>query len=113
MTQRNDLAARSELPVMVLRPSRGWVPVNLGDLWRFRELVFFMTWRDLKVRYKQTVLGASWAILQPFMTMVVFSIFFGGLAKMPSDNVPYPIFSFAALLPWGLFSKALHDASFW
>ncbi len=111
MSNRAEVVNSRNVPVLMLRPSKGWVPVNLGDLWRFRELVFFMTWRDLKVRYKQTLLGASWAVLQPFLTMVVFSIFFGGLAKMPSDNVPYPIFSYAALLPWGLFSKALHDAS--
>jgi len=85
--------------------------LNLRDLWLYRELIFFMTWRDLKVRYKQTLLGASWAILQPFLTMVVFSIFFGNLAKVPSDGVPYPIFSYTALIPWTLFSKALQDAS--
>jgi len=96
---------------IILKPSKGWSPVNLKDIWVYRELVYFLTWRDLKVRYKQTLLGASWAILQPFLTMVVFSIFFGGLAGVPSDGVPYPIFSFVALLPWTLFSKALQDAS--
>jgi lipopolysaccharide transport system permease protein len=96
---------------IVIKPSSGWAALNLKDLWIYRELVYFMTWRDLKVRYKQTLLGASWAVLQPFLTMVVFSIFFGGLAKVPSDNVPYPIFAFTALLPWTLFSKALLDAS--
>jgi lipopolysaccharide transport system permease protein len=96
---------------IIIKPSSGWAALNLKDLWIYRELVYFMTWRDLKVRYKQTLLGASWAVLQPFLTMVVFSIFFGGLAKVPSDNVPYPIFSFTALLPWTLFSKALLDAS--
>ena len=95
----------------IIKPSRGWAALNLRDLWLYRELIFFMTWRDLKVRYKQTLLGASWAILQPFLTMVVFSIFFGNLAKIPSDGVPYPIFSFTALIPWTLFSKALQDAS--
>jgi len=95
----------------ILKPSHGWTALNLRDLWLYRELVFFMTWRDLKVRYKQTLLGASWAILQPFLTMVVFSIFFGNLAKVPSDGVPYPIFSYTALIPWILFSKALQDAS--
>lgn len=99
------------MPVITLRPVKGWSPINLQDLWRYRELIYFMTWRDLKVRYKQTLLGASWAILQPFLTMVVFSIFFGNLAKVPSDGIPYPIFSYAALLPWGLFTKALQDAS--
>ena len=105
------MAVKSDLKTIIIKPSRGWAALNLKDLWIYRELVFFMTWRDLKVRYKQTLLGASWAVLQPFLTMVVFSIFFGGLAKVPSDNVPYPIFSFTALLPWTLFSKALLDAS--
>ena len=76
--------------------------LNLRDLWIYRELVYFMTWRDLKVRYKQTLLGVSWAVLQPFLTMVVFSIFFGGLAKVPSDGIPYPIFSYVGLLPVGI-----------
>jgi lipopolysaccharide transport system permease protein len=105
------VAARTDLKTIVIKPSKGWAELNLKDLWIYRELVYFMTWRDLKVRYKQTLLGAGWAVLQPFLTMVVFSIFFGGLAKVPSDNVPYPIFSFTALLPWTLFSKALLDAS--
>ncbi|MEW6715915.1 MAG: ABC transporter permease [Chloroflexota bacterium] len=107
MSQTN---AESRTDVLILRPSRGWSALNLGDLWRYRELIYFLTWRDLKVRYKQTLLGAAWAIIQPFFTMVVFSIFFGQLAKVPSDNVPYPIFSYTALLPWGMFSKALSDA---
>jgi len=95
----------------IIKPSHGWAALNLRDLLLYRELIFFMIWRDLKVRYKQTFLGASWAILQPFLTMVVFSIFFGTLAKVPSDGVPYPIFSYTALIPWTLFSKALQDAS--
>jgi lipopolysaccharide transport system permease protein len=95
----------------IIKPSYGWAALDLRDLWLYRELVFFMTWRDLKVRYKQTLLGASWAILQPFLTMVVFSIFFGNLANVPSDGVPYPIFSYTGLVPWVLFSKALQDAS--
>ena len=95
-----------------IKPTKGWAALNLRDLWVYRELIYFMVWRDLKVRYKQTVLGVSWAILQPFMQMVVFSIFFGELAKVPTDNgIPYPIFSYAALLPWTLFAKALNDAS--
>jgi lipopolysaccharide transport system permease protein len=97
--------------ITLIEPSKGWAALNLRDLWIYRELILFMTWRDLKVRYKQTLLGASWAVLQPFLTMVVFSIFFGNLAKIPSDGVPYPIFSYTALIPWTLFSKALHDAS--
>ena len=95
----------------IIKPSSGWSALNLRDLWLYRELILFMTWRDLKVRYKQTLLGTSWAVLQPFLTMVVFSIFFGNLANVPSDGVPYPIFSYTALIPWTLFSKALHDAS--
>lgn len=97
--------------VTLIKPSRGWSALNLRDLWLYRELVLFMTWRDLKVRYKQTLLGASWAILQPFLTMVVFSIFFGNLAQVPADGLDYPIFAYTALIPWTLFSKALQDAS--
>lgn len=102
---------RNEPRKIVVKPSSGWAALNLRDLWVYRELVYFMTWRNLKVRYKQSVLGVGWAILQPFLTMVVFSIFFGNLAKVPSDGVPYPIFSYTALIPWTLFSKALQDAS--
>jgi lipopolysaccharide transport system permease protein len=96
--------------VLFLRPSRGWSTLNLIDLWRYRELIYFLTLRDIKVRYKQTFLGAAWAIIQPFMTMVVFTIFFGKLAKVPTDNIPGPIFFYTGLLPWGLFTKALGDA---
>lgn len=85
--------------------------LKLGELWEFRELLFFLTWRDVKVRYKQTLLGATWAILQPFMSMVVFSLFFGKLANIGSDGLPYPIFNYAALLPWSYFSGALSGAS--
>ena len=83
----------------------------MRELWDYRELLYFLVWRDIKVRYKQTALGAAWAILQPFMTMVVFSIFFGRLAKVPSDGIPYPIFAFCALLPWQLFAHALTESS--
>jgi len=108
----NELVVTRTEPVLtVIQPSSGWSALQLRDLWLHRELIFFMTWRDLKVRYKQTLLGAGWAILQPFLTMVVFSIFFGRLAGVPSDDVPYPIFSFTGLIPWTLFSKALQDAS--
>jgi len=102
---------RSEPRVVLLKPPSGWGALRLGDLWLYRELVYFMTWRDLKVRYKQTALGASWAVLRPFLSMVVFSIFFGGFAKVSSDGVPYPLFSFAGLLPWELFATALGVAS--
>ncbi len=96
---------------MLIKPSRGWVPLKLDELWEFRELLYFLTWRDIKVRYKQTLLGAAWAIIQPFMTMVVFSIFFGRLAQVPSDGIPYPIFSYAALIPWTFFANGLTLAS--
>jgi len=92
-------------PVTRIRPSRGWVALKLRDVWAYRELLYFLVWRDVKVRYKQTVLGATWAIIQPFMTMVVFSIFFGRLANIPSDGIPYPIFSYAALVPWTFFAN--------
>jgi homopolymeric O-antigen transport system permease protein len=95
---------------VVIRPSRGWVSLRLKELWNYRELLYFLTWRDIKVRYKQTVLGAAWAILQPLLTMVVFSIFFGKLGGIPSDGLPYPIFAYAALLPWQLFSHALTES---
>jgi lipopolysaccharide transport system permease protein len=104
------LSAEPKEEILILRPTRGWGALNLGDLWAYRELIYFLTWRDLKVRYKQTVLGAGWAILQPVLSMVVFSVFFGGLLRVSSDGVPYPIFSYTALLPWGVFSKALTDA---
>lgn len=94
-----------------IAPSKGWVSLKLGELWEYRELLHFLVWRDLKVRYKQTALGAAWAIIQPFFTMVVFSLFFGRLAKVPSDNLPYPIFSFAALVPWTFFANGLTQSS--
>lgn len=97
-------------PVVILTPSRGFVRLNLRDVWAYRELLFFLVWRDVKVRYKQTALGAAWAILQPLMTMVVFSVFFGRLANMPSDGIPYPVFAFTALLPWQLFAYALSES---
>lgn len=94
-----------------IEPSKGWVSFNLRELWKYRELLYFLAWRDVKVRYKQTVLGAAWAIIQPFFTMIVFSLFFGYLAKVPSDDIPYPIFSYAALVPWEYFSRSLSQAS--
>lgn len=101
----------SSIPKTILRPSKGWVSLRLGELWIYRELLYFLVWRDVKVRYKQTVLGAAWAIIQPVMTMVVFSLFFGKLAQVPSDGVPYPIFSFAALVPWTLFAFGLSQGA--
>ena len=91
-------------PVITIQPSAGWVPLKLRDLWEYRELLYFLVWRDVKVRYKQTVLGAAWAIIQPLFTMVVFAVFFGHLAKMPSDGIPYPLFAYAALVPWTFFA---------
>lgn len=95
----------------VLEPPKGWLDLRLREAWDHRELLYFLVWRDIKVRYKQTVLGATWAIIQPVMTMVIFSVIFGKLANLPSDGIPYPIFSYTGLLPWQLFSKALSDAS--
>lgn len=100
-----------DLPVTIIRPSRGWRALDLRELWRFRELLFFLIWRDIKVRYKQTALGAAWAVIQPFFTMVVFSLFFGNLAGIPSDGIPYPIFSFAALVPWTFFANGLSKSA--
>lgn len=98
-------------PKLVICPSRGWVALNLANLWNYRELIYFLTWRDIRVRYKQTALGAAWAVIQPFFTMIVFSVFFGWLAKIPSDGVPYPIFAYCALLPWQLFAHSLTQSS--
>lgn len=100
-------AAPAPLPVTVIEASSGWVPLKLSDLWEYREILYFLIWRDIKVRYRQSVIGALWAIVQPIMTMVVFSLFLGRLAKVPSDGVPYPIFAFAALVPWAFFANAL------
>ena len=96
---------------VAIRPARGWTSLELGELWQYRELLFFLIWRDIKVRYKQTALGAAWAVLQPVFTMVVFSLFFGKLARVPSDGIPYPVFSYCALLPWQLFAYALSESS--
>lgn len=98
-------------PVVILEPSRGMASLRLRDLWEFRELLFFLTWRDIKVRYKQTLIGVSWAIIQPFFTMVVFTLFFGRLARVPSDGLPYPLFAFAALVPWNFFANGLSQSS--
>ena len=105
------MGSTTDSVVFDIRPSRGWVAVRLRDLWEYRELLYFLTWRDIKVRYKQTLLGASWAILQPFFTMVIFALFFGKLAKMPSDGIPYPLFAFAALVPWTFFAQGLTFSS--
>ncbi|HEX2723318.1 MAG TPA: ABC transporter permease [Gemmatimonadaceae bacterium] len=96
---------------VVIEPSHGWMRLGIGEIWAYRELLYFLVWRDIKVRYKQTALGASWAIIQPFFTMVVFSLFFGRLAAMPSDGVPYPLFSYTGLVPWTFFASGLALAS--
>ena len=98
-------------PTVVIRPSRGWIPINLRDLWAYRELLYFLTWREIKVRYKQTLLGFAWAIIQPLFMMIVFTLFFGTLAKVPSEGIPYPLFNYAALLPWTLFAEGLNRSS--
>ena len=102
---------KPETPVLRIEPSRGWVSLKLRELWEYRELLYFLAWRDVKVRYKQTLLGAACAIIQPFFTMVVFSLFFGKLARMPSDGIPYPIFAFTALVPWTFFANGLSQSS--
>jgi homopolymeric O-antigen transport system permease protein len=100
-----------DLPYLRIQPARGWASLNLAELWEYRELLYFLVWRDIKIRYKQTALGAAWAIIQPFFTMVVFSLFFGRLAGVPSDGVPYPLFSYAALVPWSFFATGLTQAA--
>lgn len=97
--------------VIRIAPSKGWVALQLKELWAYRELLYFLIWRDVKVRYKQTALGAAWAIIQPVFTMIVFSLFFGRLGKIPSDGIPYPIFCYAALVPWTFFAQGLSQAS--
>jgi len=94
-------------PLVVIEPNKAWSALDLRDLWAFRELLYFLTWRDVKVRYKQTELGVAWAIIQPLVTMLIFTLFFGRLAGVPSDNVPYPIFAFAGLLAWTFFANAI------
>jgi lipopolysaccharide transport system permease protein len=101
----------AEIPVIDIRPIKGWSPINLREFWEYRDLLRLLAWRDIKVRYKQTALGAAWAILQPLLTMAVFSLVFGRLAKVPSDGLPYPIFAFTALVPWGFFSTSLTQSS--
>jgi lipopolysaccharide transport system permease protein len=110
MTTAETTGASSQgipVPTIIIRPPRKWVPVDFKELWEYRELLYFFTWRDVKLRYKQTGLGIAWAIIQPLFLMVIFSLFFGGLAQIPSDGVPYPLFSLAALLPWTLFAEGM------
>jgi len=103
--------AAGHLPVHVIAPASGWVPVRLRELWEYRELLYFLIWREVKIRYKQAVLGIVWAVLQPVLTMVIFSVVFGRFAGMPSDGLPYPIFAYCALLPWQLFTFSLTESS--
>jgi len=100
-----------DTPLVAIEPSRSWVKLSLRDLWTYRELLYFLIWRDVKVRYKQTALGIAWAVLQPLFTMLIFTIIFGRLAGISSGNVPYPIFAYAALLPWTFFSNAITNSS--
>jgi lipopolysaccharide transport system permease protein len=106
-SERAQLAA----PPLRIVPSQGVLDLHLGDIWTYRELLYFFVWRDIKVRYKQTVIGAAWAVLQPLMTMLVFSLFFGRLAKIPSQGLPYPVFYYCALLPWMYFATAMQAAT--
>ena len=110
--QPNTNGALSETPLVVIKPSSPWVALNLRDLWTYRELLYFLTWRDIKIRYKQTLLGVAWAIMQPLFTMLVFTLFFGRLAGMDTrtDGMPYPLFAFVGLLPWTFFANALTNS---
>jgi lipopolysaccharide transport system permease protein len=108
---RNPQSEIGSLPTFSIDPPSGWTSIGFRELWDYRELLYFLTLRDIKVRYKQTALGAAWAVIQPVFMMVVFSLFFGRLAKVPSDGIPYPIFTFCALLPWQLFAHALTESS--
>jgi lipopolysaccharide transport system permease protein len=106
-TALRPLERATRRPVVVVQPSKGFFRLNLRPVWEYRELLYFLVWRDIKVRYKQTAIGAIWAVLQPLLTMMIFALIFGRFAKIPSDNVPYPIFAFAGLLPWTYFSQAI------
>lgn len=116
-SQGGDVFGPASLPVALpkdplvrIRPSRGWVSLDLRELWAYRELFFFLTWRDVKVRYKQTVIGIAWALLQPLLTMVIFTVFFGRLAGIPSDGIPYPLFALTGLLVWTYFANAINNS---
>jgi lipopolysaccharide transport system permease protein len=111
MTPASAEIAEAALPRVVIQPSNGWVSLRLREFWEFRELLYFLTWRDVKVRYKQTAIGAAWAIIQPLFTMLIFSLFFGRLAKVPSDGIPYPVFSLAGLVVWTFFANGLSTSA--
>jgi lipopolysaccharide transport system permease protein len=111
MASTEVMASAENLPTFDIVPPRGWFDLNLRELWTYRELLYFLVWRDLKVRYKQTAIGVGWVIIQPLCTMLIFSFFFGRLAKMPSEGLPYPVFYYCALLPWMYFAGALTNAT--
>ncbi len=98
-------------PRILLEPARAWPSLKLGEVWEYHELIYFFMWRDITVRYRQTILGAGWAIIQPLFTMVIFTLFFGRLAKVPSDGIPYSLFAFCGLVPWSFFAYGLNQAS--
>jgi|SRR5579864_628391 len=106
-----DAGRLPEKPIVVIAPSRAWRSLDWTALWAYRELLYFLSWRDVMIRYKQTLLGAAWAVLQPLMSMLIFTLFFGKLAKVPSDGIPYPLFAYAGLLPWTFFSNAVTNSS--
>jgi lipopolysaccharide transport system permease protein len=110
-TSTSTLNITPDLPVHVIAPAKGWVPIRLRELWEYRELLYFLVWREVKIRYKQTALGVAWAVIQPLFTMIVFTIVFSHFGKMPSDGIPYPVFAYCALLPWQLFAFALGESS--
>jgi len=110
-TSTSPVNLTPDLPIHVIAPASGWVPIRLRELWEYRELLYFLVWREVKIRYKQTALGVAWAVIQPLFTMVVFTLVFHKLAKMPSDGIAYPVFVYCALLPWQLFAFALGESS--
>jgi lipopolysaccharide transport system permease protein len=107
LASATSLSNLPDVPLVTIRPSKSWKSLNVGELWEHRELLYFLTWRDVKVRYKQTSLGIAWTVIQPLFTMLVFTLIFGRLAGVPSDNIPYPLFAYAGLLPWTFFSNAV------
>ncbi len=106
-----DSLTTEAAPIMRIRPSRGWTALNLRELWHYRELVYFLTWRDIQVRYKQTALGVAWIVLQPLLTTLVLTVIFGNLARLPSDGLPYAVFALAGLVPWNFFAGAFSRGS--
>jgi lipopolysaccharide transport system permease protein len=111
ISEAKPLAGAPAIPVIRIEPSSGRIVATLGEVWEFRELLFFLVWRDVKVLYKQTAIGAAWAVIQPVLTMLIFTLIFGRFAKIPSDGVPYPVFTYAALLPWMYFAKSLSQST--